>query len=93
MILRLTPTTAELVGESAAEWEALEKQVRSGGGRAVPELTKRDCSRSRWNSGCRCVWRMLRCGGRGLEPGPPVAEVPEAGILSWPVVAQCPDEL
>jgi hypothetical protein len=30
VILRLTLTTAELVGESAAEWEALEKQVRLG---------------------------------------------------------------
>jgi hypothetical protein len=37
MILRLTRTTAELVGESAAEWEALEKQVRLG----------------RWTSGSR----------------------------------------
>ena len=30
MILRLTLTTAELVGENAAEWQALEKQVRFG---------------------------------------------------------------
>jgi hypothetical protein len=37
VILRLTLTTAELVGESAAEWEALEKHVRLG----------------RWTSGSR----------------------------------------
>jgi hypothetical protein len=30
MILRLTRTTAELVGESAAEWQALENCVRVG---------------------------------------------------------------
>ena len=30
VILRLTPTTAALVGESAAEWQLLEKQVRVG---------------------------------------------------------------
>jgi hypothetical protein len=30
MILRLTLTTAELVGESAAEWQALEQMVRLG---------------------------------------------------------------
>src|SRR5437870_3687262 len=30
MILRLTPTTASLVGETAAEWQLLEKQVRAG---------------------------------------------------------------
>ena len=30
MILRLTLTTAELVGESPSEWQTLEKVVRSG---------------------------------------------------------------
>jgi hypothetical protein len=30
MILRLTLKTAALVGETAAEWELLEKQVRAG---------------------------------------------------------------
>jgi len=30
VILRLTLTTAELVGESAAEWHALEQMVRLG---------------------------------------------------------------
>ena len=30
MILRLTPRTAELIGETPAEWELLEKQVRAG---------------------------------------------------------------
>jgi hypothetical protein len=30
MILRLTLTTAELVGESAAEWQVLEQMVRLG---------------------------------------------------------------
>jgi len=30
MILRFTSKTAELVGESPAEWQLLEKQVRAG---------------------------------------------------------------
>jgi hypothetical protein len=30
MILRLTPKTAAPVGETAEEWELLEKQVRAG---------------------------------------------------------------
>jgi len=30
MILRLTPKTAALVGETSAEWQLLEKQVRAG---------------------------------------------------------------
>ena len=30
MILRVTLKTAELLGETAAEWELLEKQVRAG---------------------------------------------------------------
>jgi hypothetical protein len=30
VILRLTPKTATLVGETPAEWELLEKQVRAG---------------------------------------------------------------
>jgi hypothetical protein len=29
MILRLTPTTAALLGETTAEWQLLEKQVRA----------------------------------------------------------------
>jgi hypothetical protein len=36
MILRLTPTTAELVGENAAEWEALEKLVQLGQWTSAP---------------------------------------------------------
>jgi hypothetical protein len=30
LILRLTPKTAALVGETLAEWQLLEKQVRAG---------------------------------------------------------------
>jgi hypothetical protein len=30
MILRLTPTTAALIGETVPEWQLLEKQVRAG---------------------------------------------------------------
>jgi hypothetical protein len=44
MILRLTPTTAALVGETPAEWEKLEKQVRAG----------------RWTSGARAEEGRLR---------------------------------
>jgi hypothetical protein len=44
MILRLTRTTAELVGETAAEWQLLEKQVRLG----------------RWTSGPRAAEGRLR---------------------------------
>ena len=44
MILRLTRATAELVGESADEWQTLEKQVRLG----------------RWTSGPRSDESRLR---------------------------------
>jgi hypothetical protein len=44
VILRLTRTTAELVGENGAEWVALEKQVRLG----------------RWTSGSRAAEGRLR---------------------------------
>jgi hypothetical protein len=44
MILRLTLKTATLVGETPAEWELLEKQVRAG----------------RWTSGPRNDERRLR---------------------------------
>lgn len=44
MIRWLTRTTAELVGETAAEWQALEKQVRTG----------------RWTSGPRSDEGRLR---------------------------------
>jgi hypothetical protein len=40
VILRLTPKTAALVGETPAEWQLLEKQVRASrwttGARAMP---------------------------------------------------------
>jgi hypothetical protein len=53
MILRLTPKTAALVGETAAEWELLEKQVRAG----------------RWTTGVRAERLRLRalasCRGDG----------------------------
>jgi hypothetical protein len=44
MILRLTPKTATLVGETAAEWQLLEEQVRAG----------------RWTSGPRTDEGRLR---------------------------------
>lgn len=44
MILRLTPTTAALVGESPAEWQLLETQARAG----------------RWTSGRRTDAERLR---------------------------------
>ena len=44
MILRLTPKTAALVGETAAEWQLLETQVRAG----------------RWTSGPRTDAARLR---------------------------------
>jgi hypothetical protein len=44
MILRLTPTTAALVGETPAEWQLLEKPVRAG----------------RWTSGPRAEEGGLR---------------------------------
>jgi hypothetical protein len=44
MILRLTPKTAALVGETAAEWELLETQVRAG----------------RWTTGARGDVHQLR---------------------------------
>jgi len=44
MILRLTPTTATLVGENAAEWGLLEQQVRAG----------------RWTTGTRADEARLR---------------------------------
>ena len=44
MILRLTRKTAELIGETPAEWELLEKQVRAG----------------RWTSGPRTDAERLR---------------------------------
>ena len=44
MILKFTRSTAELMGESAAEWQALEKQVRLG----------------RWTSGPRTDEGRLR---------------------------------
>jgi hypothetical protein len=44
MILRLTDKTAELIGETPAEWELLEKQVRTG----------------RWTSGTRAEEGRLR---------------------------------
>ena len=44
MILRLTPKTAALVGETPAEWQLLEKQVRAG----------------RWTSGPRTEAERLR---------------------------------
>jgi hypothetical protein len=44
VILRLTPTTAPLVGETPAEWQLLEKQVRAG----------------RWTSGARAEEGRLR---------------------------------
>jgi hypothetical protein len=44
MILRLTPKTATLVGETPAEWELLETQVRAG----------------RWTSGPRMDAARLR---------------------------------
>jgi hypothetical protein len=36
VVLRLTPTTAELLGESANEWEALEQLVRLGQRTSAP---------------------------------------------------------
>ena len=36
MILRLTRTTAELVGESPAEWQALEEMVQLGQRASAP---------------------------------------------------------
>jgi hypothetical protein len=44
VILKLTPKTATLVGETPAEWELLEKQVRAG----------------RWTSGPRMDAARLR---------------------------------
>jgi len=44
VILRVTLKTAELVGENAAEWQLLEKQVRAG----------------RWTSGTRADAGRLR---------------------------------
>jgi hypothetical protein len=44
MILHLTPTTAALVGETPAEWQLLEKQVRAG----------------RWTTGARSDEGRLR---------------------------------
>ena len=44
MILRLTDKTAELIGETPAEWQLLEKQVRAG----------------RWTSGPRTDVSRLR---------------------------------
>jgi hypothetical protein len=44
MILRLTPTTAALIGETAAEWNLLEKQVSTG----------------RWTTGARTDEGWLR---------------------------------
>jgi hypothetical protein len=44
VILRLTPKTAALVGETPAEWQLLEKQVRAG----------------RWTSGPRTDAERLR---------------------------------
>ena len=61
MILRLTPRTAELIGETPAEWQLLEKQVRAG----------------RWTSGPRTDVARLRAlaaesrrgGARGRRGG------------------------
>ena len=44
VILRVTLKTAELVGETAAEWQLLEKQVRAG----------------RWTSGARADAGLAR---------------------------------
>jgi hypothetical protein len=44
MILRLTPKTAALVGETPAEWQLLEEQVRAG----------------RWTTGARSDEGRLR---------------------------------
>jgi hypothetical protein len=44
MILRLTPTTTTLIGETFREWELLEKQARSG----------------RWTTGTRADEARLR---------------------------------
>jgi hypothetical protein len=52
MILRLTCTTAELLGENAAEWQVLEKQVRAG----------------QWTSGRRAEEGRLRALAAELLP-------------------------
>jgi hypothetical protein len=68
MILRLTLTTAQLVGETAAEWQTLEKCVRLGEWTSGP---RRDegvgCDSSRPDSGCGLGSRASRRSGPNLD--------------------------
>ena len=78
MILRLTPTTATLVGETPAEWEMLEKQVR---GAAVDDRRAR--GRPRPRSGIRI--RPARRGPRAIvdtKIRAARARCPPRGVLS-----------
>ena len=64
MILRFTPKTAALVGETPAEWQLLEKQVRAGRWTCGPRRRRAGSVSSRRSSGCR-GGRTAWWGGNG----------------------------
>lgn len=69
MILRLTRTTAELVGENAGEWQTLEKLARLGQwttGPRTDEVRLRQLASELGSSVCRSGSRAGRWSGGGL---------------------------